>query len=151
MTLQEQVITIEQAKRLKELGVAQEAFFYWSDFNGCKETHVLCCRLRQGLYDDQTGDFDKMFFTADYRLETTYAAFTVAELGVMMSIGDGIFTVRSSSGKWVVNNVYDEDPMGKDADFKTEAQARAAMLIHLLETNLITADEVNARLNPSHP
>lgn len=34
-----------------------------------------------------------------------------------------------------------------DDGYATEAEARAAMLIHLLENNIISSDEVNSRLN----
>ncbi len=44
MTLQDQVISLESAKRLKELGVAQKSIFYWELFLKTKPTLVFVPR-----------------------------------------------------------------------------------------------------------
>lgn len=73
-------------------------------------------------------------------------AFTVAELGIMMPWSYS--TVRHSEflpdeESWSVEKNGESD---SDTSYLTEAQARAALLIHLLETNQLTADEANKRL-----
>ena len=130
MELSKQVCSLEQAKRLKELGVEQESLFYWT--SDSQPDYYL----RQG---EITCDDD-------------YSAFTVAELGVMLPI----FYV---SGKAQDNNYtcahYQEATVSRKlrdvkswpGRGKTEAESRAAMLIYLLENGDTTAEEVNKRLN----
>jgi hypothetical protein len=135
MNLEKQVCTLEQAKKLKGLGVAHK-----SQFHHFKE---------------------KISFTAhgdDY-----WPAFSVAELGVMLPHPSSL----NEMGGWLHNSecdtsstdgmpwylLWEFDLDKENAGFgrhiisgKTEAEARAAMLIYLLENGVITADEVNQRL-----
>jgi hypothetical protein len=63
MKLEDQVCSLELAKRLKELGVKQESLFYWVSI--------------QGKYFIQYA----IFVDSEYQSQLTYSAFTVAELG----------------------------------------------------------------------
>ena len=134
MKLEQQVCSFELAKRLKELGVKQESFFVWS---GHTEPATLWRHdawaerdiypLKKGLY---------------------YAALTIAELGEMLPMSVG----HSDTGEeWLFcTKVGDGYSVGygeigdRGIDFmhmeeaSTEADARAKMLIYLLENNLIT-------------
>ncbi len=159
MKLENQVCTIEQAKRLKELGIDGGSHFYhvpWkaSDFEGC----FIGAKCDKGFYHDLDGMVET-FDAPEY-----YPAFTVAELGAMLpdqtktnsNIEFAELFIKYD-GEWVVG--YDVDMQtegGYGATVKeayrvmygeTEAQARAAMLIHLLENNLTTASDCNNRLN----
>jgi hypothetical protein len=131
MTIQQQVCTLGQAKRLKELGVTDETNqFYF--ING----HIawgldLVSQIAAG------NEF--------------YPAFTVAELGVMLPENINCF---KSNGKFEVSAhkwQYPVKQIQEGFNFfvvkgDTEAECKSAMLITLLKQNLITADEVNARL-----
>jgi hypothetical protein len=123
MKLQDQVCTEQQADRLKELGVVQESLFY--------HTHS-----DWGVMPKKSIDFSG----------DPSSAFTVAELGVMMPVGYD--TMANTEGyNSVVWRGYDID--GRDCPkehFDTEAQCRAAMIISLLESFLITPAEANERL-----
>jgi hypothetical protein len=130
MQLQDQVINLSQAKRLKELGISQQSVACFI----CDELHL----------------FEKSFYNwAEQKGMNAVAAFTVAELGVMLPVG--FDTMRITSEKSInilVWQGYDLD--GNDftrEPFNTEAECRAAMLIHHLESKLITPAEVNQRLN----
>jgi hypothetical protein len=92
-----------------------------------------------------------------------FPAFTVAELGKMLPSGF-YSTYNDHHGYWhcLFVEVWDEDdepnarpfaiPGWKitaevdDEEMQTEAQVRAALLVHLLESNLTTAEEINNRL-----
>ena len=119
MKLHDQCCTEQQGDRLKELGIAQESLFY--------HTHSDWGVMPRGSID----------FSGD-----PSSAFTVAELGVMLG-------TEEWSTNYKKQNVFYWDaelfalPFGP---YPTEAEARAAILIHLLETNVITADDVNKRL-----
>jgi len=130
MKLEQQVCSLELAKRLKELGVKQESYF----------RHV---RLS-----------DKPDLTEDWyildRKPTDYleivSAFTVAELGellpniVMKDEQDWWFeTLKNGSGtSWMVCYEAKDESDVIVFHAPTEADARAKMLIYLLENKLIT-------------
>ena len=114
MKLEQQVVSLELAKKLKELGVKQDSLFY---------------HYSQGI-----GTADDLWERGENHIwvwDNAYSAFTVAELGEV--IGAGLNTRINMSGNIVVfHTLYDN---GFTAD--TEADARAKMLIYLLENNLI--------------
>lgn len=124
MNIKDQVCTLDQAKRLKELGAKQEgAVFYYDEENDLQ-------------YNGSDYDFD----SPDY----SWSAFTVAELGVMiagkehhMPYFTGTIWQRMTKKKVYTSIVITG---------KSEASARAAMLIHLIENNFVTVDEINSRI-----
>lgn len=121
MKLENQVCSLELAKKLKELGVKQDGFFSWDMAGGI-------CLSKAGI-DDRF-----------------YSAFTASELGEMLP-------------KWYASwrdvDDYEEDGVkyghtyvcGREDKIKsgeeefmvglTEADARAKMLIYLIESNFI--------------
>lgn len=136
MKLHDQCCTEQQGDRLKELGIAQESLFY--------HTHSDWGVMPRGSID----------FSGD-----PSSAFTVAELSQMLPdyYPSWRFKVneKSEDVKWVATVICGPKPQGIDDihtahEFdrfgKTQAEALATLLIALLETNVITADEVNKRL-----
>lgn len=136
MKLKNQVVSLDIAKRLKELGVKQESLFWW-DF-----------RPKVG---ESKCDWHVML---EKQLENKYmakSAFTVAELGDMLpdviklEKGNAYFTqektIEPTNKKhlWEVFYEYFYDEGGKISEQSdTEADARGKMLIYLLENKLIT-------------
>lgn len=122
MTLKEQVTSLELSKRLKELGVKQESLFYW-------------VKVRNGFslfyrYED--------VFMRDSSDPEEYSAFTVAELGNILPV-DYCMSWKIPGLVWVcAENVYDYSLRFYS---ETEANARAKMLIHLIEKNLIKLED----------
>jgi hypothetical protein len=114
MKLEDQVCSLELAKRLKELGVRQESSFYWSPAGFLKE----------GISQN----------------DKSVRAFTVAELGELLPsfilngedrkflycYADDLGYWRISYAKWGQTGIAIEKR-------KNEADARALMLIYLLE------------------
>lgn len=139
MTLQEQVCTLEQAQRLKELGCEQESYFK----HGKSKTLQFDGRRPLG---------SAMIEVISERPEQVIAsAYTVAELGEMLvQAGQYVMPVLVNLPTTIANpeirtneKAYyhkflqlskpDEIYGGLDMYFHTEAQARAALLIHILE------------------
>lgn len=119
MTLEQQVCSLELAQKLKELGVRQESLFYWQEY---METKISCVFGRHRYFNG-----------------TESSAFTVAELGEMLPtevLGEltDMLPTRTISGGFRVNL----DDEGMLYAGKSEADARAKMLIYLLENKLIT-------------
>lgn len=126
MKLENQVCTREKAEKLKELGIAQDALFY--------HTHSQ----KWGVMPRKSIDFSG----------TPSAAFTVAELGIMLQA-----RFQPGHSFMDLDRIYwyhTWQKYGKSqpilGPYDSEAEARAAMLIHLLETKYLTTAEVNARL-----
>lgn len=110
MTLDQQVCSLELAKRLKELGVKQVSCFKWVHKSLLPDVWVLGKRGKENV-----------------------AAFTVAELGEMLpSMTISYFReiydwhCKTHMTDYVVNEEH------------TEADARAKMLIYLLDNKFIT-------------
>jgi len=110
MNIQKQVISLELARKLKKLGVKQESRWYYN------------------VYDAKTTlDIAKDNCGGDERF---YSAFTVAELGEMLPKD---FMSYKRYDKWTCG----EHRINKWESAETEADARARMLIYLLENGLI--------------
>ena len=126
MELKEQVCSLELAKELKELGVKQDA--YWSWYENGNSAELM---HNPDGYRSMEGK--------------TFDAFSVAELGEMLpeeiekdeqsywlTIGVGF---RHSWNVHYRKNGTSESWFNHEAE--TEADARAKMLIYLLENKLI--------------
>lgn len=154
MKLINQVCTLEQAKRLKELGVRQDAIWFWAypvkDKMISTRKGVIHYTTKEDILMDNEGDeFD----------HDVAAAFTVAELCQMLPdyYPSWRFKVSESSEerKWIATVICGPKPPGIDNihtayEFdryaKTQAEALATLLIALLDIKYITPEEVNARL-----
>lgn len=152
MTLEQQVCSLDLAKKLKELGVKQESAFWWTRPRDINDITAL---LEPS--DTPTDWLEK--FPLD-----KWSAFTVAELGEMLPnvVGEdskGLWIqMRKSNGlgnfkgghcvEYTNANIEATQaviPHPKVWD-NTEADARAKMLVYLIENNLIPAS-VEAETN----
>lgn len=135
MKLEQQVTSLELSKKLKELGVKQESYFFHAL---TKKGYTL-----RGRYTRRQRDQMDMVGV------DMWSAFTVAELGEMLQKRLEIKTptekhevhrliCEGQDTRWMITYVC-ADCHGKlckeYAD--TEADARAKMLIYLLENKLI--------------
>lgn len=119
MKLDQQVVSLELAQKLKGLGVKQESLFKWI---------FIIKRPYELVY-------------LPVEIKKSFSAFTLAELGEMLPSnyqsyrkgGDGLYTCEFDLELWEI-----EPEFAKRIDADTEADARAKMLIYLLENNLIT-------------
>lgn len=150
VNLENQVCSLELSKRLKELGVKQESLVYWLNIQHC--IHMKVKENGWELEKDENGNH--IVEKIDYRIELgnpfawnignedCWSAFTVAELGEMLPISiwcikkhKPIFLHCEPANRichWLVrygNEFYEEEI--------TEANARAKMLVYLLENNLL--------------
>ena len=123
MKLEDQVTSLELSKILKELGIKQESLF--------------CYQPVQNENDSVwTRNFNLNEFCNPSKDERI-AAFTVAELGEMLP--DNCYTQKDCGNlpiEWYCHRMIDKDQ--EDIwNAETEADARAKMLIYLLENKLI--------------
>jgi len=131
--LEDQVTSLELSQRLKELGVKQESLWYFI------ETVSGHMRLELSYYDQE--QFEQVLG----KVANTISAFAVAELGELLPDFYNSYwchkNYRTKDGKnygyggkhWESVNVSDDRWFNAD----TEANARAKMLVYLLENNLI--------------
>ena len=144
MNIEQQVCTSVQGERIEELlGGDVKSYFQWIRVDG--RLHVMPTDVPEGF----------KFTLPD--LATTYygPAFTVAELGVTLPYEVRTYKWSDGFGLSVESPLCHKIDLNLDVSqnlfkvYDTEAEARAAMLIYLLENNLCTAEEVNKRLNKS--
>ncbi|HEY0140384.1 MAG TPA: hypothetical protein VGF48_05775 [Thermoanaerobaculia bacterium] len=145
LPLEKQVCSPDRAKRLKELGVKQESLFVWSAWSDhAPAEHTDCHELHWEVTPKHEGS-----------LGERYSAFTVAELGEMLpkSFRD------EQRIKWFV--AFHWSPVGARVSYEnadeielhalveaTEADARAKMLIYLIENNLLKVEQINQPYSP---
>ena len=121
MKLENQVSNLELSRKLKELGVKQESLFY---YQGVKKE----IDLEKGYALDI---LRKLTFAGAEKV----SAFTVAELGEILPA----FSVGAKGKTWGYNFVKGGKFIQLEVDFdvKSEANARAKMLIYLIENKLL--------------
>jgi len=144
MKLGQQIVSLPLAKRLKELGVKQESYFAWYE-----ERYEGDVQIELAGQND-TGPFrfrDFAGLTSGAEHRTFYAAFTVAELGDLLPAGyPSGHTALEEPDKKCICHWYRTPRASKAEDegkpsstyAHTEADARARMLIWLIEHNLVT-------------
>lgn len=128
MELEKQVCSLEYAKKLKELGIKQESIFYWGKpktING----YGLCY-------------IAMMFSCSEDHYDELYSAFTGTELGnIFLSFSNNgfrnIFYEKTCTNSWIISYKHQKNKYDFIVDDINEANARAKMLIYLLENGLI--------------
>lgn len=125
MKLENQVTSLELSRILKKLGVKQESLFYYQISDTTPE-------LRHGKTTTNYG----------VPVQEWYSAYTVAELGELLPFQ--VSTIKTKT-RWLCRMIFDNNPFRKEKgatyveeEADTEADARAKMLIYLLENKLIT-------------
>lgn len=123
--IEKQVCSIDLAKRLDDLGVKKKSLFVWEYYNdGCYGIKFIPYALAKPLPEGCN----------------QYSAFTVRDLGVLLpaKLQRHLSCVKLDNF-WEIAYGLNEKIF---AD-KNEADARAKMLIHLIENNLTTIEEIN--------
>lgn len=130
MKLEDQVVSLELAKKLKELGFSQESLFYWVGESLCFKNVV---EVEMAKLDTNQKDF--------------YSAYTVAELGEMLPVKvkhHSLDIFRRNKVSWHVcylDMTFDTPVHPNSISYlksgNTQADAMAKMLIYLKENNLI--------------
>lgn len=124
-----QLVNLELSKKLKELNCKQESLWWW------RPTYSLDLKtldkMEWFLYNEKPTDKNE--------LKYSYSAFTIAELGEMLSTGYGSFKDDLTKKYYCGSRGF--LAQGK-AEFlhriaNTEANARAKMLIYLIENKLM--------------
>lgn len=132
MKLEDQVVSLELAKRLKELGVKQESYFFWQ-INGLWNDNIS---LRN------KGDLGSSYVIDGQDKQQTYAAFTVAELGEIIGcIYDAACFSQRMLEIWICSYAEKDEEgvliIQHEERQNTEANARAKMLCHLIEKGIV--------------
>lgn len=133
MDIKYQVVSLELSKRLKELGVKQESLWYWR----LDEYANSFLELSPTISTDTMLARNKTGKNYQY-----FSAFTVAEIGEMLPDGHATWQFRfgkeHSNTGWHGRHIDNGDTFGFNRNTSpTEADARAKMLISLLENKLI--------------
>lgn len=117
MKIENQVCTLSQSKKLEQLGVTQKSYFQWN-------------------ISERVPSYLHIAVFEESRKPMEYAAFTVAELSIMLgAFAETYFTLNN---KWRCGESADE--------FDTQAESSADELIKLLELEILSIDAVNHTL-----
>ena len=127
--MEKHVVNLELSKKLKELGVKQESEFYWiiGEDNGLiynKNLNGECSGIASAFLSSELGEL----FPGRLRLEDADYWFRTAK-----SKDGDYFDVRYHR----FSNINMHEKVLHWEQSETEANARAKMLIHLIETKLI--------------
>ena len=120
----DQVCSLKLAKKLKELGVEQNSIWYWSNDGDRRDVEFYLVLGIKKAFRESSPKID------DSKTKY-YSAFTVAELGKRLP--DYTSTWRHPGKIWSCEIADKAFVSG----YKSEANARAKMLIYLLENKLI--------------
>jgi hypothetical protein len=141
MELEKQVVSFEVSQEMKKLDFKQESIFYWRSWEDYNHNEEL------------TGGIDLVYVENEIIKDSSYvnfySAYTVAELGEMLPMSfnpkndyEYFLEIGHDSYGWsCVYRFYDQD--GSSIDYGNifradiEADARAKMLIYLIENNLL--------------
>lgn len=149
MDLENQVVSLKLAKKLKKLGAPQESVWYWVSVGGI---HPSGQTLSTDIYLEIVGQLEELeqsphHYGEDIEVRQKYAAYTVAELLEMLptelrSNGwknwDNRFELTAYGGKKWLARYYAGDAFDTGVTAKTAANACAGQLIYLAENNLIS-------------
>lgn len=135
MTLENQCVSLELAKEMKELGFKQESLFWWVEprpSSGRNKWEIIDCQ--------------------DTHVKENYSAYTVAELGEMLPMsltaeqmgnapeyGEMYLEMWHDSYGWrlTYRNDNEQSILEEPIEADTEVNARAKMLCYLKKNNLI--------------
>ncbi len=130
MKLENQVCSLELAKKIKQLGVKQDSLWWWMKYQRMPDSSIFWTIQREEIKDTNEYSFIK---------RDNISAFTVAELGEMLPFGVDSGKTDYDLGKeksffcaWREDAYHEEKP-DKIIFADTEANARAKMLIWLIE------------------
>jgi hypothetical protein len=137
MKLEDQVVNLELAKKLKELGVKQDSLFYYQ--NNPYSDGEECIDLMVNEYSSEAGENVIMNTESDNDNHPKYSAFTVAELGKITSnsFNEWAEGYNKSDSEWYFKYRIDKSYLSCQ---KNEANARAEFIIHLIENKLIDVE-----------
>jgi hypothetical protein len=124
MDLEKQVCTLEQAIKLKELGVKQISLFYHTD------------NEKWNIMPRKSIDFSG----------EPYSAYTVAELIQMVENLHNVDYSESNKKYYSQTTVSGSTNLSRFTYYSSFAEACADKLIRSIENQYITVDEVNVRL-----
>lgn len=149
MELKDQVCTLEQAKRLKELGVSAHSIWWWKQDRTPTNSNMTYYGVAQEYmpWDIFLGQRSKIS-GSDVCFE--YPAYTASELGEMLPCESGIIgwevyyndhigewnCVIRDLVKWKGGNI--PPPIAYESEGDTMVEAMADALIHCLENKLVT-------------
>lgn len=131
MKLEQQVASLDLARKLKELGVKQESYWFWGNFDD----------LGWQIYDKDTiGEYWGVYKMEE--LQAVVSAFGCSELSELLP--NRYVSYHHSLGFWdmceITNSnqaLFGQPHFQNELRADTEADARAKMLIHLIEQKLV--------------
>ena len=136
MELEKQVVSLELAKKLKKLGVEQDSYFVWATFRNESSPKEQWKNIHSVLIkEDDQEDYIERRYLKNLKI---ISAFTVAELGEMLPDNLNNYYTSKYLGDWRYSIEDDDGNMTAiGGSSTTESNARAKIIIYLIENKLI--------------
>lgn len=164
MRIEEQICSIEQAEKLKELGVVQSSCFYY--VNNWRNPKFEPVNDGEHVIQGSERHFTRIRGQERSAEVEFVSAYTATELGVLLpnilpheTVNYGIVLRQSlPDGKALDYYMAEYMEVYTDLDYgatvfcgagETEAQSRGNLLIYMIETGHIKIDEINNTYCPS--
>lgn len=132
--LEQQVISLEQAKKLKALGVKQESLYTYHRYLPANDEKLVPWEYVHNS------------------LNPKFSAFTCAELfaalpeGYYLDKEDNKYEMMQKDEDGRLEEIFELGKIDATELFDNPTQAIANLLIHLLESKIITVNEINERI-----
>lgn len=154
MKLENQICTLDQARKLKALGITQQSHFYYTGFED------IYCMVDKPEFCQGEGHSGQGKATISLLKNGACAsAFTVAELMAMLPKNFATWRFRaplSGNDMYICTLIVSNEELGSEKNFttnprvdeycNTQAEALAAMLIKYLRAGDYLAQDCNTRL-----
>lgn len=123
MKLEDQVVSLELAQKMKELGFEQESLFYWrhSSMRGWRIISTMTDLIARNLVEES---LCSAYTVAELELQQDYLVSRVETAGWFLLKYDGKYSFSMLTGFALPIHT-------------SEADARAKAIIHLKENNLL--------------
>ena len=132
MRLEDTVISLDVAKRLKAVGVKQQSIYHWKNYMltayGWEKQKYFW--LDEDTYDDDEEQYDGYTRTRKPDMEI-YAALNIAELGTLLP--EWSSSNRDYDGNWEAYPCALYGDVASVHGEKSEADARGKLLIAMME------------------
>jgi len=134
MNIKDQVCSLESAKRLYDLGIKQDSLFYWMH----NKANVQPDEVQ---FYKNTASWKSRGKVESSGVIEYISAFTVAELGEMLPEMIDKLQILTWKKTWRGSMTYFCEHRDTVFSADTEAEARAKMLIYLLENKLVAVEQ----------
>lgn len=139
MTIENHVVSLDLAKRLKELGVLQNSFFFWTNHDCQNESKNINEFYLQNK-DGEDHHYYEFCCSANSNDDEKYSTYLATELGEWLP--EWFDSGKISDGDFVCRFMEKHIDKNHHSFAENETDARAKMLIYIIENKIINVEDL---------